>query len=221
MMLVPSHWFLVAAAISALLAIACERDSGRHRAFYVLKPLTTVLLLGAAITAPNADPRYSMLIAAGLAASAVGDACLMFEGQNAFMGGLGSFLIAHLLFVAAFAGATPAWTVPPWSLAFVLYGLAFFAWLLPRTGPLKIPVLVYGTVLMAMAVLAAARWQARGDPSGLLAFAGSLLFVVSDSALAVRRFVRPYTRAQTLILGTYWPAVGMIAASVSASGMPV
>lgn len=217
----PFHYFLAAAAISALLAIACERESGRHRAFYVLKPLTTLLLLGAALAAPEADPRYRALVVAGLAWSAIGDACLMFEGDRAFMGGLGSFLIAHLLFVVAFLSASPDWTPPLWSAVFALYGLVFFVWLLPRAGNLKIPVTIYGTALMAMAIFAAARWQVRADPSAVLALGGACLFVVSDSALAVRQFVRPYREAQSLILGTYWPAVGLIAASVSASLMPI
>jgi hypothetical protein len=38
----------VAAAVSALLAIAADWEERRHRAFFVLKPLTTALIIGVA-----------------------------------------------------------------------------------------------------------------------------------------------------------------------------
>jgi len=48
----------------------------------------------------------------------------------------------------------------------------------------------------------------------LLAVAGALLFVVSDSSLALRKFAGPYRGAQALILSTYWISIGLIASSV-------
>lgn len=210
-------FWLIAAALCALAAIACEeRAAGRHAAFYVLKPLTTLLILGAAWTAPGADPQYRLLIVAGLLLSTCGDAALTRSGNVAFLAGLGSFLLAHLLFVAAFAlqgfNAPPPWIALP-----LVVALAFFAWLLPRTGPLRVPVLVYGATIVAMCAMAAARHDARGDVSGLLAVIGALVFMASDSALAVRQFHGAYPRAQLLILSTYWVAVGLIAASVIGS----
>ena len=210
--------FLGAAALSALLAIACEeRAAGRHRAFFVLKPLTTLLVLGAAATAPEADPAYRGWICAALLLSMCGDIALMFPGNVAFVTGLGSFLVAHGLFVWAFlingGNALP----PAWSAVPVLAGGAFFAWLLPRTGPLRLPVIVYAVALVGMALVAAARSEVRADASGALAAVGALLFLLSDSALAVRQFNGPYPRAQALILSTYWLAIAGVAASVIGS----
>ena len=74
--------------------------------------------------------------------------------------------------------------------------------------------LVYGTVLMAMAAAAALRWTQLQSTAALLALVGALIFVVSDSALAVRQFNGRYRGAQPLILSTYWTAIGLIAASV-------
>ena len=53
----------------------------------------------------------------------------------------------------------------------------------------------------------------RQDASGWLAAAGALLFMVSDSVLAVRQFRGPYPRAQALILSTYWLAIALVAAA--------
>ncbi|MGH8517486.1 MAG: lysoplasmalogenase [Panacagrimonas sp.] len=210
--------FLGAAALSALLAIASEeRAAGRHPAFFLLKPLTTLLVLGAAATAPDADPAYRAWICAALVLSMCGDIALMWPGNAAFVTGLGSFLVAHGLFVWAFL-VDGGDTLPPmWSAVPVLAGGAFFIWLLPRTGPLRLPVIVYAVALVAMTLVAAARSQVRDDVSGALAAAGALLFLFSDSSLAVRQFHGPYPRAQALILSTYWLAIAGVATSVIGS----
>jgi len=204
----------LAAALSALLAIAAESGgTTRHKSFYVLKPLTTLLILGMALCGPEGD--YRTAVAIGLVLSMLGDICLMFAGNAWFLGGLGSFLIAHFLFVWAYAEGLTSWGVPVWCWAGVVYGLAFFAWILPKTGSLKLPVLVYGTALLGMVFAASARWLATPNLGTALAMIGAFIFMVSDSALAVRQFNGAYRGAQPLILSTYWLAIGLIAVSVS------
>ncbi|MDI3260757.1 MAG: lysoplasmalogenase [Sinobacteraceae bacterium] len=205
----------VAAAISALLAIGADWEERRRRAFYLLKPLTSALILAAAAWAPDTAGR--VWIVAALALSLVGDVCLMFAGERWFAAGLGSFLVAHLLLIRAFLLGVPLAWPPAWTLALVAYGAALAAWLLPRAGKLKRPVALYCLVLLAMALAAALRFHAQGGRAAGLALAGALLFVVSDSALALRQFGGPYRGAQALILSTYWLAIGLIAASVSAN----
>ena len=210
--------FLGAAALSALLAIAAEeRAAGRHPAFFVLKPLTTLLVLGAAATATDVDPAYRAWICAALLLSMCGDIALMWPGDAAFVTGLGSFLVAHGVFVWAFWINGGQAMPPVWSAVPIVAAAAFFAWLLPRTGALRLPVIVYAAALVGMTLAAAARSEVRHDLSGMLAAAGALLFLLSDSALAVRQFNGPYRRAQALILSTYWLAIGGVAASVSGS----
>lgn len=204
----------VAAVVSALLAIAAESlGAQRHRSFYLLKPLTTLLILGIALSGLPGD--YRNAVAIGLVLSMLGDICLMFAGNAWFLGGLGSFLVAHFLFVYAYAEGLSSYGVPVWCWAGVVYGLGFFAWLLPKTGSLKAPVLVYGLALMGMVLAASARWQASPNLGTELAMLGAFIFMVSDSALAVRQFNGAYRGAQPLILSTYWLAIGLIAWSVS------
>lgn len=203
--------FAVAAAISGVLAIAADWNERRHRSFYLLKPLTTLLILGIAASAPaNA---YQELIVAALVLSMLGDVCLMFNGDVWFGAGLGSFLIAHALFVAAFVQGLHPIAVPLYAWAVLPYGAVLLYFLLPRTGPLKLPVLVYCSVIGLMVVTAAARYNGFGDPAALRVLIGALFFLASDSLLAVRQFVGPYAGAQALILSTYWIAVGLIASS--------
>lgn len=203
---------IAAAAVSALLAIAVEWRERRHPSFYLLKPLTTLLITGIALLAPTSS--YQTLVVAALLLSLAGDVCLMFEGNAWFMGGLGSFLLAHFIFVAAYLSGLQAVLPPWWAGLFLVYGMGFFLWLMPHTGTLKIPVMIYGGALMAMAVTASARWVSLHDGPALLALLGASVFVVSDSALAVRKFVGSYRYAQALILSTYWMGIGLIALSV-------
>lgn len=205
----------LAAAASALCAIVADRNETRPPLLYVAKPLTTLLILAAAATVPGTAPApYRTLVLAALAFSLAGDICLMFRGDRWFIGGLGSFLVAHLLFVPAFLiGVTPAWP-PVWSALFLIYAVALARVLLPRAGPLKLPVLVYMLALSAMALAAILRWQSVGGAGATRAMLGALVFVVSDSALGVRQFTGSYRYAQPLILATYWSAIALIAWSV-------
>ncbi len=43
-----THIFIIAAAVSALLAIAADWNEQRHASFYLLKPLKTALIFGIA-----------------------------------------------------------------------------------------------------------------------------------------------------------------------------
>lgn len=205
----------LAAALSAIAAIAADWNEQRRRSFYLLKPLTTLLILALAATksAPASAP-YQQFVVGALALSTVGDVCLMFSGQRWFVGGLSSFLLAHLLFIAAFLQGLPAFHVPLYAYLTLPYGAALLWFLLPRAGDLKAPVIVYCLVILAMLFCAAARDAALGTPSARLALAGAVLFLASDSLLALRQFGGRYAGAQALILSSYWLAVGLIAGSV-------
>lgn len=201
---------MIAAAVSALAAIAADWRETHPPLFKLLKPLTTALIIALAWQAPDSDYRTMLLIGLGL--SLIGDIALTSDSDPAFITGLVSFLIAHLLFMVAFLEGVRGLAMPAPGWAIVVYGLAFFAVLLPRAPPpLRIPVLIYGLVLCAMAITALLRWQVLDGDTGRYALAGALLFVVSDSALGARRFIGAYPGAQALILSTYWAAIGCIA----------
>ncbi|HJW33463.1 MAG TPA: lysoplasmalogenase [Holophagaceae bacterium] len=193
--------------LAAAASLHAVRAGAQPRRFYLLKPLTTALILGAAALAPATPQRIWML--SGLLLSLMGDICLMAPGEGAFLGGLGSFLLAHLAFIVAFSLGLPMGWPPAWTVLLGVYAAAMVALLWPRTGALRIPVLVYSLVLFGM-VLAAARAQAHGLPGSVWALAGALTFVASDSLLAANRFLRPHPRAQVAILGTYWAALACL-----------
>ena len=53
----------------------------------------------------------------------------------------------------------------------------------------------------------------RGDVAGWLGLVGAVLFLASDSLLAIHRFVSPLPASDLLVMGTYWGAQTAIAAS--------
>ncbi|MGD8855339.1 MAG: lysoplasmalogenase family protein, partial [Chloroflexota bacterium] len=77
-----------------------------------------------------------------------------------------------------------------------------------------IPALAYLVVILLMAWQGLGHWRQTGETRSLLAFLGVLLFVASDSFLAVNRFVIDLgDLAPILVLGTYYPAQGLIGQS--------
>ncbi len=205
----------VAALLTALVHIRAEHTGPRWRV-YVCKPLTTglILLLALQMDGPVSS-FYRNAVAAGLVFSLAGDVFLMLP-QNRFAFGLGSFLVGHFFYIAAFT-SVQGFQVSLVCLAPFLLGAAVvYAMLLPHLGKLWLPVLVYVLAILVMAWQAAERWERVQDVSSLLAVAGALFFVVSDSALAFNRFRAPFRSAQGLVLGTYYTAQWLIALSVSA-----
>lgn len=200
----------------ALCAAATIRAEGRgaRGGVYVLKPLTTVLILALAAVAPEPVWRgYQALVCAGLLFSLAGDVFLMLP-RDRFVAGLASFLVAHLFYIAAFAPRPPGVEAPAVLLALLVFGVLLMRALWPRLGSLRVPVAVYAAALLGMAWQAAERWAVLGGTPALLAFVGAGLFAVSDSVLAWQRFVRPVRHGQAIVLGTYLTAQWLIALSV-------
>ena len=91
------------------------------------------------------------------------------------------------------------------------------AYLWPHLAQDRAPVAVYVTVIVVMGWRAAARAAGAAPmPSGELALAGALLFMISDGVLAVDRFARPFAAADGAVMTTYYAAQTLIALSVRA-----
>jgi uncharacterized membrane protein YhhN len=165
-------------------------------------------LLAAAVLVALRRPRPSQawLLTAALACSWVGDVLLSIPGW--FVPGLLAFLAAHLAFIVLFLRLpVPAGRrrLPAWTLVYLAWYVAVLALLGPHLGSLLVPVAVYGAVLAAMAALA-------GGHGGLIALGGAF-FVVSDSVLALGRFLPDYEFAvhDLVVMSTYLAAQGLIA----------
>jgi uncharacterized membrane protein YhhN len=88
-----------------------------------------------------------------------------------------------------------------------------FVILLPGLNGMALPVSVYVIVILAMAWQAWDQWDDKRARWALLAFVGAVLFVISDSILALNKFGEPFAAARALTLTTYFSAQWLIANS--------
>lgn len=161
--------------------------------------------------ARNTIPKIKLFIFAALVFSLAGDTFLMFQQQNAsyFTYGLASFLVAHIFYILYFRGlrklnnAETTATKKILSGLSVVYAIILLAVLFPKLGSMTIPVIVYGAVISAMLVscfLAFANWNSR---FAIFSTLGAVLFVISDSLLAINKFHTPFGNAGFLVMLTY------------------
>jgi uncharacterized membrane protein YhhN len=197
--------------LSASIHIRAEYR-GPRQSVYIFKPLTMVFILLIAILGKAALPFYKYMILTGLVFSLAGDVFLMLPSDQ-FVAGLVAFLIAHLFYSAAFASEMS--TLIGWHLIpFVIYGIVIYIILVPSLGKLKLPVLIYILVILMMAWLAWERLSQTGQSGALLASIGAVLFIISDTVLAIGRFRRAFKLSRALNLTTYFAAQSLIAGSV-------
>ncbi len=179
---------------------------------YVLKPLTLLCFIALALLPGEAAPAYRYGVVAGLLLSLIGDICLMLRPAR-FLAGLVAFLLAHLVYIASFAQLAPALWWPA-LLSAALVGAIMARLLWPGAGRLGPAVIAYVGAIVLMVATAASAWHAVPDPGRLALLTGALLFLISDACLGYNRFRHRFTAAQGIILGTYYPAQWLIAASV-------
>jgi uncharacterized membrane protein YhhN len=202
------------AALAAGLGAIIADQTGRWKLHYALKPgAMAAIILIAVLRTPAFPPRYQIFIIAGLAASVGGDIFMMLR-EKKFTEGLTCFLVAHGLYIAAFL-ATMRPRIDPWTiLPLFIYAVLMMQVLFPHLGKLKAPVGLYIIVITSMAGLGIDRFILLGGTPALTAGAAAILFVISDSVLAVDLFVRKIKGAQWLILTTYFAAQWLFAMSV-------
>ncbi len=199
--------------VSAFIHIRAEYRGPRQH-IYIFKPLTMVFIWLIAILGQATSPLYKFMIIFGLVFSLAGDVFLMLPSDR-FVAGLVAFLVAHLFYSAAFASEISGLTWWP-LIPFVIYGIVIYAILAPSLGKLKLPVLIYIIVILIMAWLAWERWNQAGQRGALLASIGAVLFIISDTILAIDRFRGTFKLSRTLNLSTYFAAQLLIAGSTGA-----
>ena len=203
-------WFVVAADIMGVAA------GGIPLLHYIAKPLLMPVLLIYGLAVPMhrenqvSAKRY---IIAGLFFSWLGDVFLLFENRHQlfFILGLVCFLTTHILYIIYFLKIKSA-TVsllkkqPLLPLLVNAYGIALVWLLYPHLGDLKIPVMVYATVICTMLVCSLHVFLKVNPPANWYFLSGALLFVCSDSLLAINKFYQPFSYAGILIMLTYCAA---------------
>lgn len=182
-------FFVVLAA--NILSVQFDWNIGIYLTKPLLIPLLGWMLLGS-------EWKKMCWVWIGLFFCWVGDVLLMLP-MDLFLFGLASFLIAHLFYIRHFWGAWKRKAQPFRTIylaGVVLYLIGLTAILTPVLGEMRIPVIVYGLVISAMLLFAL--------HAGATDYAvGAVLFVLSDSVLALNKFHTSFLLAGSLIMLTY------------------
>jgi uncharacterized membrane protein YhhN len=162
--------------------------------------LATAVLFGGAVNGPV---RWLLLTA--LLFSAAGDVFLALDingGDKFFIAGLGSFLIGHIFYSLTFLQSVAFHTaslIPIFLICILAIALAWQIW--PNLGSLKIPVSLYILVSMVMGISASVHF-----PLSWTLIIGSIIFMLSDSVIAVQKFWRPVPYRDFLVMSSYYLA---------------
>jgi len=175
-----------------------------------------VFLLAVIVWRRSLGPN-GLLLALGLLASSAGDVFLGLDRGGLFVQGLGSFLIAHLLYIAVFVRVMPRPLVRSQganaiAAMMVLYGILLGGWLFPSLGGHTLPVLVYAAAITVMGVTSV--FASFSKPWVVI---GAVLFIMSDSAIAIDKFLMPIDGVGYFIWPTYYLGQLLIATGVIAA----
>jgi uncharacterized membrane protein YhhN len=201
-------------ALAELVAIAAQLDQLQM----VCKPLILITLGVYYLLSAGEDRSLVVLLA--IIFSLAGDVSLMFDSINPiyFMVGLVSFLLSHVFYILAYRQHQKSEQtdslqgIQKLRAAFpiVLAGTGLVVILYPSLGDLKIPVIVYALVLVVMVLNALFRLGRTGVVSFWFVFVGAMFFMVSDSLLAINKFLTPLSYSGMLIMSTYISAQFLI-----------
>ncbi|RAJ85693.1 putative membrane protein YhhN [Chitinophaga dinghuensis] len=213
-----SKWQLLYAFILLLDVIFTGLDM--HSARYVTKPLLTILLIIFVLSnAGNMKSSYLRFLLLALIFSFGGDVLLMFDSH--FLTGLGSFLLAHVFYILFFLKirySNPPVPMCKYPVIFLhaAFLIGFILLLLPHLGALKIPVIIYALALSITVQSSIHAFNLKWQPAGWFCIIGAVLFLISDSLIALGKFYQPLPANGVLVMITYGLAQwGITAGAVS------
>lgn len=197
-------WGFAAAALIVAIVEWWATHTRRVDVRWVTKPLSLALLIGVAATLDPIDPTIRAWMVVGLVFSLAGDVFLL-GPEKLFVGGLASFLIAHIAYVIGLAlGPTSAgWLAV--GLLLVLVAVAVVGRPIvagagrhpEHGGPAMVgPVIAYLIVISAMVV-------ASFGTASIVAVVGATLFYASDAILAWNRFIETRRFGGLAVMMTY------------------
>ena len=188
-----------AGVIAALLFIAdVGKDSVVARVILKSVPLLCLIVW----VRWAAHDHYATFILAGLIFSLAGDVLLEIS-DDLFVPGLIAFLIGHVGYIAAFLAVTRELKLPR-ALPFAAWVVFAYLLLLPNLGSMVIPVAAYVIVIGTM------MWRASATATSPVlhwqwfALIGAILFGLSDTLLAFKKFSGVTLGPSFSIIVLYW-----------------
>src|SRR5436190_10207063 len=186
-----------------------EVYNGNETLRYITKPILMPLLIVFFIfqTKGIASSLKKWVVLA-LLFSWGGDVLLMFESMNGnfFIFGLVAFLIAHIFYILFYENVIRKEGLSKnywWFLPVIIYYIALIYILSPNLGDMKMPVRIYGIVISYMLIQALQTGTIKNRDAAIFLIAGAVLFITSDSILAINKFYESFEYAGMAIMLTY------------------
>ena len=142
----------------------------------------------------------------GLFFSFLGDLFLLGTGEVYFIFGLLFFLIAHVFYIIMVLRLIPARKPKDFIMAsvpFLLLFLVLMNVLFAGLGSMKIPVIIYAMTISFFGIVSLVLYLETKTKSSLLLLVGVLIFISSDTILALNLFYKTQLFYPLLIMMTY------------------
>lgn len=218
-----NSWLIVFLLVAV--GVMARELFGLQEMGYLLKPLIIPTLAAYFWQAGRgAEPKIRQMALGALLFSWIGDVLLMFSGLQFgfFIAGLVGFLVAQFFYIVLFwreisrSGKISYLKRKPEQMLWLLgYGLVLYLLLFNRLDPvLRIAILFYSVAILGMVAMALNRKGMVSSASFWFTFSGALLFLASDSMIAINRFYTPVPKAGCWIMLTYLAAQLLIISGI-------
>ena len=137
--------------------------------------------------------------------SFLGDVLLL-DKNNMFLYGIAAFLITQLLYVFIIARNLPSsdWkTKSKALLPFLIFLISLISVLKEGLGYFLIPVVVYGVAISIFGFVSLLNYLLKKDQASLTLLSGAILFILSDSMIALNKFYEAQSIYPAAIMITY------------------
>jgi uncharacterized membrane protein YhhN len=208
---------IIVLAVILLTGLLYFEKNGNQKGKLPTKTILSCLFIFTALVQAHPIPGYYYLLLLGLMFCLGGDVFLALPQDRAFLMGLVSFLLGHVLYVICFFYVADInhWT---WigCLTGLLVSVPVFLWLRPHLGSMLKPVIAYIIVITIMVIGA---WTVLGDADlnfagRLLVFIGAVSFYLADLFVARDRFLKPEFANRLIGLPMYYLGQFLLAFSV-------
>lgn len=175
----------------------------------LFKPLIIPSLIAFYLSVSGRKNRFFLL---ALFFSFMGDVLLL-DKSNLFLYGIAAFLMTQLLYIFIFSKGLKKsdWSLKVKAFApFMIFYIVLIWFLYPGLGSFLVPVLVYGFAISVFGVVSLLNFLTGKKPLTNYLLSGAILFIISDSMIALNKFHAERSYYGVLIMITYISAQYLI-----------
>lgn len=209
---------LILAGVLLVGLIYAEKTELPTRILMFKTPLSLLFIVAWAIEPAARHSNFGVLVLIALVFCLGGDVLLGLGSKRAFLFGLVSFLLGHILYaVAFFAVGDIGPSMAVGTILLMLSGVFTWRWLEPHLGDMTVPVLAYIVVISIMVCGAFGIVGNQTLPTAARGciFTGAILFYLSDLFVARQRFVVNAHVNRVIGLPLYYAAQFLLAFSAA------